>query len=262
MTPMMKAGYLAHARSAGFKARVERTKRIIADYPTYGVSVSWGKDSVVLLHLWLSVHGKAVAAHGRYGPQEELPDIPVVRDAFLSRFEGVTYKEVPVQGDWDVYEKAGRFFLYPESEREVALLKDWHTGLRSAMDETMIALGCDGKAIGLSAHESQGRKMNFFARGHHYHAKDERIPKLQPIAHWIAQDVLAYALLHGLPLLRAYTESPNPERARSEVAFAVIGGRQAEKIRSKGEWQEWARIYPDLWAVWVNRWPDILKMCA
>lgn len=81
-----------------------------------------------------------------------------------------------------------------------------------------------------------------------------QMPKLLPLAHWTSCDVMAYMLHHDLPLLRAYTDSDDPERARSEMAFGVIGASAADALRRHGVWDEWRRIYPELWRDWQLRW--------
>lgn len=255
MTPMKIAGYLAHAQSQGYRRRVDMARQMIADHPGYAVSCSWGKDSLCVLHMSLNIHGNVTAIHARYSKNEELPDIPVVRDSFLNRFT-VDYREVPVWGDWEIYERAGRFFLIPETTEERKIVSDWHQQLVSRIDEALLDAGASGKMLGLAAHESHGRNMNIRMRGTHYKTKNEALPKLLPIAHWHPADVWAYMLTHDLPRLRIYDMADNPERARSEVAFAAIGSG-ADAIRRHGAWNEWARCYPELWAQWVSRWPEI-----
>ncbi len=258
MTPMMIAGYLAHAENAGYRRRVDAARQMIADHPGYAVSCSWGKDSLCILHMVLDVHGSATAVHARYSENEELPDIPKVRDSFLNRFP-VDYREISVWGDWEIYERAGRFFLEPETKEERKIVSDWHQQLVEGLDKAVIDLGASGKILGLAAHESRARTMNIRKRGAHYKTKFEILPKLLPIAHWHPADVWAYMLSYDLPRLRIYDMANNPERARSEVAFAAIGAG-ADAIRRHGAWQEWSRCYPELWAKWVLRYPEISSL--
>jgi len=64
-----------------------------------------------MLHLACRTLGHVVAVHGRYSENEELPDIPEIRDQVLGLLgSSVTYIEVPVWGDWEIFERAGRFF--------------------------------------------------------------------------------------------------------------------------------------------------------
>ena len=261
MTPIKIAGYLAHAETSAYRSRVARTMELIAKHPDYGVSCSWGKDSLCVLHMAHEVNGHVIARHGRYSENEELPDIPLVRDSFLSRFPMVQYQEVPVYGDWEIYEKAGRFFLEPESPLEKKLLSDWHRDLRESLDDAILSAGAKGKMLGLAAHESHGRRMNVLTRGDHYQAKNDAIPKLLPLANWSPKDVWAYMLSNDLPRLRIYDVAKDPERARSEFAFAVIGASAANAIMRHGAWKEWATAYPDLWRKWITKWPEMSMFC-
>lgn len=255
MTPLQVAGYLAHAKSKSYIKSVNSAKISVMSNPDYAVSISWGKDSIVLLHLAMSCLTKSITAvHARFSKNEELPDIPIVRDKFLDKYgDRINYIEVPVWGDWEVYERSGRFFLTPETKQDRKLISQWHLNLVSSVDNAIVNSGCNGKMLGLAAHESRGRKMNIIRRGNHYSTKFESIPKLFPMAYWSSKDVLAYMFEHDLPRLRIYDKSDDPERARSEFAFAVIRSG-ADAIRRHGAWDEWKRIYPELWAIWEKRW--------
>lgn len=256
MSPLKIAGYLAHAQTRGYRQRLDAARRLIAEHPNYGVACSWGKDSLCVLHIAHELHRKVTAVHARYSKNEELPDIPAVRDAFLARYP-VDYHEVSVWGDWEIYQRAGRFFLEPETQEERKILQEWHLNLRKKMDDALQCTGVSGKILGMAAHESRARALNIKLRGVHYTTHDEAIPKLLPIAHWLPADVWAYMLTHDLPRLKIYDEADNPERARSEIAFATIGADAAEAVRRHGAWGEWSRCYPELWSHWVNRWPEI-----
>ena len=261
MTPMQIAGYLAHARTRGYKQRLQRALSMIAEHPDYCVSISWGKDSLCILHMALEVHGHATAVHARYSENEELPDMPSVRQAFLDRFGGVAYYEAHVWGDWEIYERAGRFFLAPETPEERKIVADWHQEFMEAVDAVMLKTGARGKILGLAAHESRGRAMNVYRRGEHYQTRAEAIPKLLPIAHWKPEDVWAYMLTHDLPRLKIYDFAEDPERARSEVAFAAIGAEASDAIRRYGAWRLWADCYPELWKKWTDKYPEISGLC-
>ena len=261
MTPVQIAGYLAHARTRGYKQRLQRALSMIAEHSDYCVSISWGKDSLCILHMALEVHGSALAVHGRYSENEELPDMPSIRKSFLERHPFVSYSEVKVWGDWEIYRRAGRFFLAPESTEERKIIADWHDEFMVEIDKEMIRVGGKGKILGLAAHESHSRAMNIYKRGEHYQTKSESIPKLLPIAHWKPEDVWAYMLSNDLPRLKIYDFADDPERARSEVAFAAIGAEAADAIRRHGAWRLWADCYPELWKKWVTQWPEISGLC-
>lgn len=252
MTPIQQAAYLATALRADYLRRVDATIfRIKEAGAGYAVSVSWGKDSVVMLDLAVRALGKVVAVHGRYSENEELPDVPKTRDAVLARLGGaVDYIEVPVWGDWEIFERAGRFFLAPETPEDRALLATWKREFVEAIEGAAQRAGCCGMMIGMAGHESYGRKMNIAVRGDSYCASG-RMPTLLPLSRWRADDVVAYHVANDIPWLKIYEMAEDPRRARSEFAFAAGGG---DAIRRHGAWEAWRIAYPDLYRRWVKRW--------
>lgn len=252
MTPIQRAAWLAQSFGTAHRSAVARSCASISGQGAgYAVSVSWGKDSVALLHLAAQSIGKVTAIHGRYSPNEELPDIPAVRDAVLEKLGSrVNYIEVPVWGDWEIYQQAGRFFLTPENEAERALLRQWKADFVAALEGAAISAGCTGMMLGMAGHESRGRRMNIAVRGDHYQAAG-RLPTLLPLARWKADDVIAYHLANDLPWLKIYDDADDPRLARSELAFVAGGG---DAIRRHGAWDAWRRSYPELWAIWKKEW--------
>lgn len=251
MTPLQRAGWLAHAMSSGHRKTIARSAELMRAHPGYALSVSWGKDSVAMLHHACEVLGRVVAIHGRYSANEELPDIPDIRDKVLAKLgDRVEYIEVKVWGEWEIFERAGRFFLAPETREEKQLLSTWKTEFVAALEGAAISAGCAGMMLGMAAHESHGRRMNIATRGDHYQAKG-RLPTLLPLSRWKSCDVVAYHLANRIPWLKIYENSDDPRNARSEFAFAAGGG---DAIRRHGAWESWRKSYPEQWAKWVKRW--------
>ena len=251
MTPIQRAAWLAHANRRSHISAVDRAKKLISEAGDgYAVSVSWGKDSVALLDIAASVR-KVIAVHGRYSPNEELPDIPRVRDAVRARLgDRVEYIEAPVWGDWEIYDRAGRFFLTPETQAERQLIADWKREFVEALECAAMNAGCAGMMLGMAGHESHGRRMNIAVRGDHYQAKG-RLPTLLPLARLTADDVIAHHVSGRLPWLHVYDVADDPRRARSEFAFVAGAG---DATRRHGGWSEWKTAYPDLFRLWQKKW--------
>lgn len=252
MTPLQRAAWIARAASVAHVRRIDAALARIAEIGNgYAVSVSWGKDSVVLLDLAARALGNVVAVHGRYSPNEELPDIPAVRDAVLARLgASVEYIEVPVWGDWEIYERAGRFFLTPETPEDRALLAEWKRDFVAAIEGAASTAGAIGMMLGMAGHESHGRRMNIAVRGDSYIVAG-RLPTLLPLARWSADDVVSYHLAQSLPWLRIYDLAEDPRHARSEFAFVTGAG---DATRRHGGWKDWEKAYPALWRKWVSAW--------
>lgn len=258
MTAMERAGYLAHSRSAGHKKRMQASMALIAAHPDYSVGVSWGKDSMCVLHMAYSM-GIRKAVHVRYHPQARFPDSDEIRDRTLEMLPGLEYVEIPCESSWDVYERAGRFFMEPETDVEKTLVKAYEGQFQLAMAEGQRQLGAAGSFGGMRADESKARWMLTHTKGNDYVTVDNRRIVL-PIAYWSGADVWAYIVTHGLPWLKIYDYSPRGSRIRerSEPAFAVTGG-VADSIRRHGSWIGWRSAYPEWWSVWISRWPEMSK---
>lgn len=252
-SPLEHAAAIAHAHSAGYQRRLAVARARIAEHPDYAVSVSWGKDSVVMLDLAVTTLGQAPAIHARYSPQEEFPDLPAVRDAILARYGGaVRYIEVPMPGEWDIFEQVGHAFTAAETPAERAAWRDWQRTFTDRLTDATRAAGCTGQMIGLASHESRARRLNRARRGHHYQATG-RLPTLLPICDLHADDIIAHHAARDLPWLHIYDSAADPRRARSEVCLLAADGA-SDAIRRHGAWHEWAIAYPDWWRVWQQRW--------
>lgn len=204
-----------------------------------------------MLSLAAEALGRVTAIHGRYSQNEELPDIPHVRDAILGRLgAAVDYAEVPVWGDWELYERAGRFFLTPESAEEHRLLAEWKRDFVAAIEGKAMACGAAGMMIGMAGHESHGRRMNIAVRGDAYQAQG-RLPTLLPLARWSADDICAWHVAGAVPWLQIYDQANDPRTARSEFAFACGAG---DATRRHGGWEDWKAAYPALFRTWQKRW--------
>lgn len=249
MTSAERLGYLAHAATPAFQRRVDEARTLIAAHPGCAVSVSWGKDSVVLLHLAAHTLPRVAAINARYRPEERLPDTDAVRDAVLARLPNVAYREAPCVGEWEMYERAG-FFVDPETPEQREAVRWWKEAFLEALAEARRALGATGVMLGLRADESRARGMNYAVRGSSYLRQGERV--VTPLARWRGPDVWAYHVLHDLPWLHAYDAAPDRERARSAFTFATGG---AGAIRRHGAWLEWRAAYPTHFEGWLERFP-------
>lgn len=224
--------------------------------PDHCVSVSWGKDSVVMLHLAASLLGSVHAVHGRYKTEcERFEDMDTVSYEVLKQFNNIYYSEALVTGNWQMYERAGRFFLEPETPQE----NQAHTWYRKQWSEDISKLTGDKVMIGMRPDESRIRRMLVARFGASYITKAGRSTVL-PLTGWSGQDVWAYLVANDLPWLKIYDVSRSREKARSDFAFGEKGVSHA--LMMQGQWLEWRDAYPNHFNKWVSRWPDMGKTCS
>jgi len=257
MTPLERAAYLAHAATPAHRRRVAAAMNMIISAPNAVVSTSWGKDSVVLLHLAAVVRPTIAVINARYpNPAERFDDMDRVRDAMLARADmaDVRYAEVATPGEWEMYERAGGGFAEAVTPEQREAARWWKQNFTQAMGAAMRAAGGDAVALGLRAEESHARRMNVATHGRDYTRKDG-LRVVLPIANWSGRDVWAYLVSRDLPWLRIYDECTcKREVARSGFVFATGGGGA---IRRHGVWDDWRRVYRTEFAAWLARFPEL-----
>ena len=230
--------------------------RIMSSHHDHCVSVSWGKDSVVMLHLAAMTNVHINAVHGRYRTEcEQFEDMDSVRDRALSMLDNVTYSEVVVTGNWEMYERAGAFFTEPSNQAE----KEAHAWYRKQWANEMHSMTGNKVMIGMRPDESRIRRMLVARFGESYVTKAGRSTAL-PLVGWSGKDIWTYLIAHNLPWLRIYDCSRSRERARSDFAFGEKGVSQ--RLMEQGQWLEWRDAYPEHFKQWIDAWPEMKKICS
>ena len=261
MTPIERAGYIAHSMSKGYQNKLAKAQDLIGSHPDYAVSVSWGKDSIVLLHLVSQILSCVVALHGRYqNINEHIADTDRVRDAMLGRDDmaHVEYHEIAIAGEWDMFERAGGAFCIAKTDKQKEALQWWINNKWSAKaNEAVLAHGCIGSFVGMRQDEARARRITIATKGNDYQKADgDKI--CLPIARWTGADIWAYIVTHDLPYLSIYDNSINGrERARSEFIFS---GQSADALKRHGVWQDWERAYPAELGAWLARFPELNRI--
>lgn len=251
MRAIERAALVAYAGSPRFLRAVLDAQSIVAAHEGYAVACSWGKDSTVLLHLAASVWPAVGCTSARYSDFETLPDMPQVRDAVLARCPDVRYHEVRCPGEWEMYERAGDFFMDAISPGEKAAVRWWRASFIAAQSAARTAMQARGTFLGLRHEESRARRLTVARKGVSYTKRDGEAIAL-PLARWTGREVWAYLVAHELPWLHIYDAAPDRDRARSAFCFATGG---ANTIWRHGVWQQWREAYPDHFAHWPRRFP-------
>jgi phosphoadenosine phosphosulfate reductase len=257
MTPIERAGYLAHAARPAFQRRVAAALELIAAHRGYCVSTSWGKDSVVLAHLCVTACRTMPIVNLRYpNPAERIADEDRVRDETLAleEFSKAIYLEETTPGEWEMFERAGSGFSEAQTAEQRQALAWWAKEYDAAAKRVEKRARAAGTLIGICKEESVGRRLNLRTRGLSYEKKDGR-RIAAPLGDWRADDIWAYLVSRGLPWLRLYDLATRGRKVtRSGIAFAAGAGGVT---RAQGVWEDWRRVYPVEFGAWMRRFPEL-----
>lgn len=208
-------GDVAHAALGRFRRVCDDAKRSLEAFArTDGagyVGVSWGKDSVVVAHMAVSLGVLMPLVWVQMRPIDN-PDCQRVRDAFLA--------------------------AHPHAYDEVVCWFDPSSRLTSepGFAEAARRHG-DRYVTGIRAAESRQRAMSAAVHG------VATLRACRPILRWSARDVFAYLALHDLPVHPAYAMTYSGQLDRDRLRVASVGGERG-RGHGRREWEQ--RYYPEV----------------
>lgn len=186
------------AKLPQFKKKVDQAESIIKQAleiaPAY-VAVSWGKDSVVMLHLCQQIKPEIIAVN--YGsPEQEIVD---------------NYTEV-------ITNYCQKF---PTNYKELIGLPEWASTPDTVQDRCNQLLGGNYTLafVGLRAEESKNRKRSLTNNGLIHQYKSGKYVghyRVCPLGWWSWRDVWAYTVINDLPYLNSY-DYKDRERGRTNA---------------------------------------------
>jgi 3'-phosphoadenosine 5'-phosphosulfate sulfotransferase (PAPS reductase)/FAD synthetase len=249
--------YFLHSRLPVHQRRIDRSIRIVRDAITqhpinWGVSVSGGKDSIVLAHI--------CAQAGHDGPlfHYHASEIPVENTALVIDLGRQLNREVitkHITGDFDLWQRHGRAIISADTAEDKKIIAQHDRDYRADISRAVADAGIEGLFWGLRMDESRARKMAILRNGIIYRAKTRTEMTCHPLAHWTARDIWAYTLSHGLPYLRRYDAAEDRETERSETTF--IFGAGGDGLWGAGQGARLRNSDPVLWARLCLAYPEL-----
>jgi len=212
--------YATHNMKRKETETIERLLAFAAMHPTHYVSVSWGKDSVVLAHLVYRAGIRSRLVYISAMPVSN-PYCAVVRDAFLSA--------CPMQ--------------YHEMVLDYGCRAPYGDGLGHEADGLFRAFGelltrTLGKRVtGIRRVESGRRRVRFARWGH------ESTNTFCPIGYWDTADVYAYLAHYDLPTHPNYAMLGGGRWRREDLRVDFLGGDAGDQF-GRAEWE--AEYYGDV----------------
>ena len=231
-----REAFLAYSHLPKFKRRVAEALEVIQEAlaiaPSY-CAVSWGKDSVVMLHLCQQLESDILAVNIADEYQHLQDSYAQVELDYVGRFKPNLQKIISTDGKFNpIYQQ-----------------------LKSS---TPMAL------VGCRAEESKVRKMAICKYGL-IHQYDDGRHRAFPLAWWKWQDVWAYICLNDLPYLRSYDAIISGDR--SESRSAIIHGFNLHKrthlegiVAEKSLFSKLKQTSPEYYQLYCELFPEVRSL--
>jgi len=247
--------YELWAKTKGFarqvrQARATANKGLEVMSAPY-ISMSFGKDSTVLVHLLKEMKPDLPIMHVRLGYGDGWPDTERVKQSLIDRF-AYEFIELPGLSIIDVYRDVGLYVQDEETSKETrSAQRAFGKSLGDILDREAHKRGFDGAFMGLRKEESDNRARLFSMRGSLYFAKTRQLWACHPLAYWSARDVWAYIVAYDLPYNELYDLDPQGrERARLGAMFGTRSARY-------GRLKFLQMMYPDFFNHFAAEFPEI-----
>lgn len=234
-----KEAFCAYAQLPNFKRKVGQALRVIEEAIEVGssyVAVSWGKDSVVMLHLCQQVQSNILAINIGDSLEDMQDNYSEVIGAYCSRFVP-NYQQILYNEDTD-----GGFF------KQIQRLYEF---------QSLSFIGC-------RAQENKRRSAAIKKYGliHQYKTGPNKGKwRCFPLAYWNWQDVWAYICLYDLPYLQSYDYLLSGDRARSRTAvihnFDLHRGKHQEALIRHGAFTRLKVVAPEYYRLYADLYPEI-----
>ena len=254
MCLMDKEALRLYAKLPVFKRRIEKAQEII----TLGLKIikkpylscSFGKDSIVLLHLVLqqSPDIPVVFINSNYC----FPDTYQVRDAFVSDYK---INLVEISQPYDYLEIIKQYGL-PQERSKAQQNKVVNLLKKDLANEWAWNNGHNGNYWGLRKEEASGRRWLLNTKGSLFWAKNARLWRCSPLADWMWEDVWAYIHEQGIPYSGIYDKTgfvEDPRQIRNTSYITTDGAN----LNGRVAWLKY--YYPELFDKVAKNIPELRR---
>ena len=232
--------------------RLDASKRLIADFIELRrapyVSISWGKDSMLMLWLVREVNPSIPCLWFDGGQYDEWPETyPFMRRVVDSWSLDLTvvYPETSLSDQWREYGVPWK--LGDPADRAYA--REFDRSLKAEAHRR----GWDGQFVGMRAQESPNRKLLLYSRGPVYFGKGRRLWTCCPLWNWDVGDLWLATDMAGIPVHPIY--SMDPTRPRHTVRLGVMAESCLQG--QHGALTVFRRRHPSMFNALADQFPEL-----
>jgi phosphoadenosine phosphosulfate reductase len=224
--------FLAHSKLPQFKRKLLKTKEILqkafAITDNAYCAISWGKDSIVMLHLIQQIKPTIKAINIGDKLENKQNNYQETINAYMQRFP-TNYQAI-------YYEEETEGGFYPQ--------------IRKIAKEYELAF------IGCRREESKYRAIVISKYGtiHKYKSGSYRC---FPLAYWNVKDIWAYLFKYDLPYLNSYDLQGYESRTAVIHNFDLHRGKHQETLIRYGAFAELKLQCPEYYNLYADLYPEI-----
>jgi len=244
--------YRLHAKLPVFKRRIEKTQQIIeramAMIKNPYTAISFGKDSMVLMHLLIQHNPNMPMVWSDRGAEAELPAtypfIERVRDRYNLNLRIIK----PEMSMFEIYRQYG----LPEIDEGItkAIVKE--INLVRTFARYVQENGVDGYFQGLRADESRGRLMFAKNYGVMFKRSKDNLVVCNPLLWWTARDIWAYIVINDIPYHPEYDNNKFRDRE-----FLRLSNWSGLYWAQEGRIAELKYYHPELFEIFASKFPEV-----
>lgn len=214
-TELWRRTGLAHSKTRAYKRSIDSARRIFERGLARGktvVSTSWGKDSVVMCDLALTM---GVTSFLHLESPYSLPGNDEIVSHFAGRDADITIlsaeKTVEEYVSW--YQEIGLAHERKEADHKAVV----QTIKKSRGSQWCIDQGFEVQCLGMRAHEHGGRENMIKALGPLIVSRKTGLWRCMPLAYWSNEDVWAHIAANDLPYNRRIYDAETHGQTRYTI---------------------------------------------
>lgn len=221
-----------------------------------GVSLSMGKDSVVMLDILYKIWQNKIYPCF-FDSGAEFPESLELLEILESKYNNLEFTTVdPEINIWQIYKKCGWWGYKGFDKEEIDFTAEQVKSIliREPAKTAIDALHLDVFCIGLRKEESKGREI-FLNKGNWQYPKYSKVPLYYPLADWSYKDIWAYIASQNLPYNKIYDYDLILDKDESRVG-SYLG---TSKI-SKGRLLTLRLYHPEIYNRVISTFPMIREI--
>jgi phosphoadenosine phosphosulfate reductase len=214
------------------------------------VSCSWGKDSIVLLHLVREVCKNVMVVF--HNTLIEYPDTYEYRDLIIKKWKIKNYVETKPYKNmtfWKCVKKYGfpKFRQMASQGKQRTPKCCYYLKEKPAMD--FIKLNkIDCEFLGLQASESMVRRLSFFREGEVFNSKKYKTRIVRPLMIWTDEDIWNYHKKFNIPKNTLY------KKMKRNGCMPCTAFKNWREVMQKGNPKMYAYISKELGQPLIREW--------